>query len=241
MKEIAKLSPLDTMRFGVVCARGHVQTVEDIDLCHKFFISNNVELAILRTPVSDFAVIHSLEDDGYRLMDCLVYYSLELRREQLIEPSIEIRPADGGDSEEIGRIAAAAFRDYYSHYHNDAKLDRSKVNDGIKDWAMRSLFDPSLSTAVLLPIVDGRIVGFATMRQNDQNVGEGVLFAVAPEAQGKGVYTDLIAAGAQWCRNLELSEMIVSTQINNYAVQRAWARHGFRHNRSLFTFHKWFS
>jgi RimJ/RimL family protein N-acetyltransferase len=241
MKEIAKLSPLDTMRFGAVCARGYVKTIQDIELCHNFFKSNNVNLAVLRSPVSDFSVIHFLENDGYRLMDCLVYYSLELAREKPIEPLIEIRPADGGDSEEIGRIAAAAFKNYYSHYHNDPKLDRSKVNDGMKDWAMRSLFDPSLSTEVLLPIVDGAIVGFATMRQNDEKVGEGVLFALAPEAQGKGVYTDLIAAGAQWCRNLELGEMIVSTQINNYAVQRAWARHGFRHNRSLFTFHKWFS
>ena len=35
--------------------------------------------------------------------------------------------------------------------------------------------------------------------------------------------------------------MIVSTQINNYTVQRAWVRLGFLHYRSFYTLHKWFA
>ena len=34
--------------------------------------------------------------------------------------------------------------------------------------------------------------------------------------------------------------LIVSTQINNYGVQRVWARLGFIHERSTYTFHKWY-
>jgi hypothetical protein len=33
--------------------------------------------------------------------------------------------------------------------------------------------------------------------------------------------------------------MITSTQLNNYAPQKIWSRLGFRHERSIYTFHKW--
>ena len=44
---------------------------------------------------------------------------------------------------------------------------------------------------VLVAEVDGRLAGFATLRMNNSEEGEGVLFGVAPFAQGSGIYRSL--------------------------------------------------
>ena len=67
-----------------------------------------------------------------------------------------------------------------------------------------------------------------------------VLNAVHPAAQGKGVYTALVRAALLLAKDAGARRMIVSTQINNYAVQRVWTRLGFFHSSSLYTFHKWY-
>jgi hypothetical protein len=43
-----------------------------------------------------------------------------------------------------------------------------------------------------------------------------------------------------WCASRGAARMMVSTQINNVAVQKVWARLGFEPNYAYYTFHKWF-
>jgi len=49
---------------------------------------------------------------------------------------------------------------------------------------------------------------------------EGVLFAVAPEAQGTGVGRSLMVEGLKWCKDQNAREMVISTQVTNVAVQK---------------------
>jgi len=88
-------------------------------------------------------------------------------------------------------------------------------------------------------VLDEKLAAFATMRSNSPEEGEGVLFGVAPWAQGRGIYADLIRAGIEWCRARGQARMIVSTQITNLAVQKVWVRQGFEPSASYFTFHLW--
>lgn len=84
------------------------------------------------------------------------------------------------------------------------------------------------------------LLSFATLRLNSQEEGEGVLFAVHPEAQGRGIYRALILEGMRWCMQQKVASMVVSTQITNIAVQKVWVRAGFEPSHAYYTFHVWF-
>jgi GNAT superfamily N-acetyltransferase len=108
-------------------------------------------------------------------------------------------------------------------------------------WAVRSCVSKDVANEVLIAERDGRVVGFATLRINSPQEGEGVLFGVAPEAQGLGIYRSFMLSGMQWCRQQGVQRMLVSTQITNIAVQKVWCRVGFEPSHSYYTFHKWFT
>ena len=105
---------------------------------------------------------------------------------------------------------------------------------------MRSCTSKQVATEVLVAERDNRIIGFATLRLNTPEEGEGVLFAVAPEAQGGGIYRSFMVNGMQWCKEQQAKRMVVSTQVTNVAVQKVWCRVGFEPARSYYTFHRWF-
>ena len=62
---------------------------------------------------------------------------------------------------------------------------------------------------------------------------------MAPEAQGRGAGRSLMVEELKSCK-AEASEMVISTQVTNVAVQRVWCRVGFAPAHSYYTFHKWF-
>ena len=175
-------------------------------------------------------------------MDTLVYYSFDLAKRAIPDDSsrVLVRKFVAEDTPQIETVAAAAFAGYYGHYHADPRLDRAKCDEGYVSWAVRSCTSTQVATEVLVAERDNKIVGFATLRLNSSDEGEGVLFGVAPEAQGIGVYRSFMVNGMQWCKEQHAKRMVVSTQVTNVAVQKVWCRVGFEPAHSYYTFHKWF-
>ena len=97
-----------------------------------------------------------------------------------------------------------------------------------------------MANDVLVAKENQETLAFATLRLNSPEEGEGVLFGISPKAQRRGIYGVLISHSIDWCKNNGARRMIVSTQINNYAVQRAWIKRGFVIYESCYTLHKWF-
>lgn len=236
------ISEPDSRRFAMPYVRARNITKSDIAETLAYCGKNGAGICVARCNTGDMATVHALEDEGFRLMDTLVYYQarldgLELPDRKLALPIRTARPDDG---EAVGRLAAAAFADYFSHYHADSRLERRKVDEVFVDWSSRSCRDKSVADEVFVAVAENELGGFATMRLNDETEGEGVLFAVHPAHQNKGIYRDLMISGLEWCRKHQCHRMIVSTQVNNYTVQRAWTRLGFFFYESFYTFHKWF-
>jgi GNAT superfamily N-acetyltransferase len=201
----------------------------------------NVEMLTLRVPTDKVALVQALEMIQFRSMDCLVYYECPTEDLSAVQPStVEIREATGEDAATVGEVARLCFSDYFSHYHADARLDHGKVSEAYVDWAQRSCADREVASCVYVPIVDGTIAGFITLRQNSPTEGEGVLNAVHPSFAGAGIYGQLITRSKQWCRDNGMKRMVISTQIDNLRVQRAWSNRGFHLCKSYYTFHRWF-
>lgn len=233
-----ELSSLDQQRFGLVVARD--ESLTNVDEALEFCRAREVRLLIARCRSDDLAVSQALEAAGGRLMDTLVYYARGL---SAAEPSthdcpLAIRAFRPGDEDGVRQVAEQAFRSYAGHYHADPRLERARVDEIYPSWALRACLSREVADRVLVAD-DGAVAGFATLRQNDPSEGEGVLFAVAPRAQGKGVYRAFMLEGLRFFREAGAARMVVSTQLTNLAVQKVWVRLGFEPERSFYTFHLW--
>jgi GNAT superfamily N-acetyltransferase len=238
---VISLSAIDHERFGIVTARDGLVTPETLATDLGFCGAHGVRLFIARCRTEELAVAQGLEEAGGRLMDTLVYYARVLVKGDLPENrcKIPIRPVRAGEDSAVRAVARDAFQGYSGHYHADPRLDRQKSDEAYQSWAQRSCLSREVAGEVLVAD-DGQVAGFATLRMNDPDEGEGVLFAVAPRAQGSGVYRGFMVEGVRWCRSQGAKRMIVSTQITNLAVQRVWTRLGFEPAYSCYTFHLWF-
>lgn len=233
------LSEIDEQRFGIKTAKASL-TASDIPEVLEFCSLNHVELLIARCPTTERKAIVELERQGCTMMDTLVYYSRKLK-DIPHDTSAGIRPVRPGEELDVRAIATESFKGYPGHYHNDDRLDAVTCDDIYTDWAYKSCLSKGVADEVLVSVSEQGITGFATMKSNSPDQGEGVLFGVAPWAQGRGIYRLLMISGMQWCVEQGHTRMMVSTQITNISVQKVWTRLGFEPSHSFYTVHKWFA
>jgi ribosomal protein S18 acetylase RimI-like enzyme len=237
---MTSLSALDQERFGVVTARASAVGAGSLPAVLAFCWEHHVQFLIARCDAGDLTAAQAIEDAGGRLMDTLVYYTRVLVEGDLPGHNckVPIRPLRQDDIAGVGAVASEAFKGYYGHYHADPRLDRVQCDEAYQSWAHRSCVSRDVAEEVLVAD-DGAIAGFATLRMNDPSEGEGVLFGVAPRAQGVGIYKALMVEGMRWAKASGAERMVVSTQITNLAVQKVWSRLGFEPSSAQYTFHAW--
>ncbi len=236
------LSAIDTERWGVQTARAPLVTSDSLPSVIRFCRANDVVLLIARCATSDLRAAQGMEREGFELMDTLVYYVRSLVKSPIPEDigKVPVRPIRPGEEEGVKSVAAESFAAYYGHYHADERLDRDQCDDTYRSWAYRSCISRDVADEVLVAHLEGSIVGFATLRVNNPQECEGVLFGVAPSAQGRGIYRSFMIHGMHWSLSKKATRMVVSTQVTNIAVQKVWTRLGFELKDSYYTFHKWF-
>jgi GNAT superfamily N-acetyltransferase len=238
---LVEFSAIDSERFSIRVARANGVTADNISEVLRFCTAKSIDLLIARCDSSNFAAVHLMEHSGFALMDTLLYYKFELAQAITAELSSEarIRPFTPDDKPAVSDIAASAFRDYRGHYHADPRLDKEKCNEAYISWAERACVTGK-SNDVLVAETGSGIVGFAVVRLNNADEGDGVLFAVRPSMQGRGIFQVLLAGAISWCRARGARHMLYSTQLTNIAAQRVLSRSGFYLDHAYYTFHKWF-
>jgi len=237
------LSRLDEDRFGVRTAKCGRLGLEVIPEVMTFCREHQVELLIARCPTAWLPVAQELEQQGFLLMDTLIYFSRNIRTGRIprARPGITVRGYRPGDEDVIRRIAGECFHDYLGHYHSDSRLDRKKCDEVYADWALRSCLSRDPADVVIVACVRDDIAGFGTMHMNDSRQGEGLLFGVSPSFRGQGVYRAIMIHCLNWCAERGLEEMTISTQVTNLASQKTWIRLGFEPVSAFYTFHRWFT
>lgn len=251
MNAIVSRAPLDEKRFGVPAAKASIATPDDLAHALEFCRAEGVRFLIARCPVEAISSAQAMEDAGFRLMDTLIYYRRDLRRESGAHSdsprqnadgsAITIRAANVADAEAVQQIAAGAFSGYLSHYHADPRLRREDCDAVYQEWALNSVLSPQVADAVLIA-EDGRqnALGFLTLRKLSETETDGPLFAAAPQAQGRGVGKALMMHGLRWSAEQNADFMLMSTQVTNTRSPKIWVSLGFAPHHAEYTFHKWF-
>lgn len=237
---MVSLSELDCARFG----RRVAKTAPDSEAAWRDTLEScaqhGVELLIARIDSARLALAQRMEGDGARLTDVLLQFRCTRLREAAPAPvgGHRIRACLPLEADRVRELARACFRGYASHYHADARLERSACDEVYADWAYRACGDRRVADEVLLAEEDGRLLGFAALRLAGP-LAEGSLFGVAPEARGRGVQRALLAEFLAWAAHRGADRASYQTQLGNLSAQRAVLRAGFEPERSFLTFHLW--
>jgi hypothetical protein len=154
--------------------------------------------------------------------------------------NIEVLRADTRDLETVTalvrEIVRTSFRDYGNHYTANPLLDPSAALAGYEDWAVRSLSDNPGNVLVMTD--RDQPIGLATLEPSaDAGHLEILLAGLVPAAQGKRLYGALLDACERVAASCGSERMVISTQVHNVRVQRAWARHGLRPFAAIETVH----
>lgn len=233
-------SDLESRRFNMNIHRG---TLEDLNIqeLKKHIIDHHVDLLILRLPTINKSLYNKLSNIGYDVIhaDSLVYYSVSLSNYQITDPRNNL------EYEEIGQenvhllknLVPEIFKGYQNHYFSNPYLDKSKILDGYLEWASNYACNGENKISWYVKS-KGKVVGFATCSFDmNTNECEGVLYGVLPEFSGRGIYSDIIRFTQKYFKGKGFKRMNVSTQLQNYSVQKVWIREGFFLNKAYETYH----
>lgn len=232
-------SPLDSHRFGLRVMRGHLTPPVEARALAREISDAACDVAIVRVPVGNPRALEALPRLGLpiRHADTLVYYVCDLERHvpaALRNRDLAFDLARAEDLESLGPIVAATFNGYVSHYHANPVFPADAVLAGYREWAQDHAAGEGRQLWVARRA--GVIVAFAACETHG-DTAEGVLYGVAPEAAGGGLYGDLIRHTQSVARAAGCRRMKVSTQVGNFAVQKVWAREGFHMDRAFDTWH----
>ncbi|KQC07671.1 MAG: hypothetical protein APR62_06165 [Smithella sp. SDB] len=236
------LSDIDKERFCIQTARVVGVTVESLSSILEFCRMEQVRLLIARCSMFDLETAQTMERNGFLLMDTLVYYTLDLTKEKIPSNNsvVYFRPIRADEEEEMASVAVESFRGYSGHYHADQKLDNNKCDEAYVDWARKAFASRGSDENFQVAEIDGRIVAFGVFRMNSPDEGELFLGGIHPKFHGQGIYQAFLYRAMEWCLSKNAKRIVISTQINNIAVQKILTRFGFEITKGYYTFHKWF-
>lgn len=176
--------------------------------------------------------------------DVLVYWEVPtstLQPDPSALASDELRvevPSEADDASRaaLDLVVRDSFAGYGNHYTANPRLDRDLALTGYLDWAGRAL-DDNPQDVVLLHHRD-QPIGVATVTTGGDGQDLEILLAgLTGSTQGQGWYRHLLAGVGEQARARGCSRVIISTQVHNIRVQRAWARSGFRPFGAVTTVH----
>jgi len=238
MNNIIFKSEKESARFNMNILRASMESLNLRELGQSI-IENQIDLTILRIPCENLPQISKLETLGFSYFqtDTLVYYyvnfdnytPLELRNKDL-----SFIQAVSGDAPLLGSLVDQIFPGYTNHYNTNPFIEKHNILEGYKEWVID--FIEKENKYVFLVNKGNKTIGFATCTV-ENGEAEGVLYGVLPEAAGGGVYSDIIRYTQSFMKDMGIGKMKVSTQVQNYAVQKVWSREGFFMMKSYATIH----
>lgn len=214
-----------------------------IDGIKSNLINQNVDILFLRIDTLLKYEQFRLTNLGYQIIHCdsLVYYKSTLipKIKVPLKNKLKFIVVDNENCELLKEMIPLIFNNYQNHYYSNPLLDKKDILDGYVEWVISSINKDKNDEITWIVYNDSDdVVAFAKCSFNFQNSScEGILFGVLPDYSSGGIYTDLIRFTKNYFSDLGIQTMNVSTQLQNYAVQKIWNRENFFMYKSYDTYH----
>lgn len=231
-------SIIESERFNMNISRGSSENIELKEI-HKEILKSKTDIFFLRIPSSKSNQIQNLSKLGYEFFqsDTLVYYYVDFEKytpKQLRNDNLSFKKASIEDIQVLSELVSEIFVGYTNHYFSNKYLNKEDIITGYTEWVLNFLNDENKEVFIINK--EGSAIAFATCSLED-DIAEGVLYGVSPSSSGGGVYSDMIRYTQKYFSEKGIKQMKVSTQVQNYAVQKVWGREGFYMKESFATIH----
>ncbi|MBW2693826.1 MAG: GNAT family N-acetyltransferase [Deltaproteobacteria bacterium] len=236
-------STAESERFGFKVMRAKFAEVPAPGALRDMILAEGADLVILRASADKRKELGMLSGAGFPsiVADTLVYYGVDLHRHSpaaLRNSDLEFVRVDASLVPELSRLIDMSFCSYTNHYDANAFLKRSDFLAGYKEWAVGFGEHRGDERAAWVARRGGEAIAFCTCAwDRDARSADAVLYGVLPTAAGGGIYGDLIRFTQRHYLEAGCSRMRISTQVENFAVQKVWAREGFVMDEALVTIH----
>lgn len=209
-----------------------------------------LEFLLCKCGTKDAGIIHTLELHGFLLMDTLLNYMYDYNDPpfETIHPpqcpeEISLRLAVPDDQEELMMLAKTAFQEHFGRFHSDQKITREQAAGVYGQWLKSSC--QGWADWIMVAHTKKQIVGFSVWKKPSQmetkcgiRLGHYSIGAVHPAYHKHGLFSLLTWEGMKVligrCAFIE-----GPTHINNYGVQKAYAKLGWTIRNAVHSFHKW--
>lgn len=215
-----------------------------VDMCAR---ERGVRHLTCRVDTQETAQVHSLQNNGFLLMDTTIeclWTPAQLTPEP--PPKWIIRPHQESDLIPLAQLARRAFTDRVkTRYGEDPYLPIERTRELYAQWFLESCRG-AFAHVVLVAELDGKPVGFQTYKIEEEFARiTGVALAtfgigtVSDEQRGKRVLPSMLRAVVRWgeARSVTLSRG--RTVVHNISMHRACLRSGAFIGATFHTFHKW--
>ncbi len=235
-------SDIDSRRFGLNIYRATLPEIREGELFEQL-VSNKVDVAILRFPTSQQHEISRLDRLGipYIISDTLVYYSSDLKASGTTSarnPELVFEPAGVNEHELLNSLVTEIFDGYRNHYSSNPFLSKVDVLDGYCEWARGYCRSGREGRWAWIVRDSGVPVAFLTCSEAEGGEeAEVVLNGVLPAVARRGIYGDMISFVQRFFARRGVPRLLISTQVQNVVVQKAWIRLGFKPTHSYLTTH----
>ena len=182
--------------------------------------------------VEDVDRVASLGRQGFAVVDVSVSFAADADAVPPIPRPVEVVIADAAQADALVEIAGSCFR--YSRFHLDPQIDDALANRVKREW-IRSYVEGRRGVELLAAVEDGAPVGFlAVLDSGGDRIID--LVGVAPESQGHGVGSSLVAAFCE--RHGPQARLLrVGTQIANVPSLRLYGACGFAVSSAAYVLH----
>ena len=233
-------SQIESQRFGLCIHRGYFNDIEEGAL-QSYILNEGVDVLIFRIAAEKQYELAKLNNIAlpYLVTDTLVYYRVNLdayQPNELRNQDIEFEKCQPVHGPIIDRLVQEIFAGYTNHYNSNPYLPKQDILAGYQEWARSYIAADDIGRISWLVRRKGNPIGFATCSWQGAE-SEGVLYGVISEASGGGIYGDIIRFTQNYFKMQGIRFMKVSTQVQNYAVQKVWNREGFVIDQSFLTIH----
>ena len=201
-----RLSSWDTEHFGYPCAivesvliadgaYGDRRAIADglAARLRAWLLAHDVRFTSARVSARDLAVVHSLEQHGFRFIESWVFNSRSTKNAVEPDDPLPLRPARPSDEAYMLEYSKDAFET--QRFHADPHIERSQADGLYESWIATSFRDPRMQTLVYEE--HARPVASMTYYTSDLSNSFGLKFVMwkmaltDPEIRGRGVGTRL--------------------------------------------------
>ena len=210
------------------------------------FKKRKIEHISIKSDANNWMMIKTLQSMGFILMDTLIDYSFDLRKDKVnnFDSDSKIRSIKEDDIESVINLCRNIYSAFqYDRFHRETLFQRENSTNLYVEWIKNQIYRDA--EEITIAEKDGEIVGFSALKvYNEVNKDIKIKFAdmilngVSESVRGMNIFTSMIKNQLLYGKMINIGIMKTTCHVSNISVQRSLIKMGFKPSYVQHTFHK---